>query len=169
MHTFKTSLIQRRNFLKAGFLCSAVVIMDGCSVFGFTTSKNTLKTLQNDLFPKAKELGIDTSSYLQNVVLHHSRIAQEDKEFLKNGVKWLNESAVDMFEKNYTKLSASSRQEVLRAISKTRWGEIWIYNMMTYIFEALLGDPIYGANRDEAGWKWLAFSGGKPRATRAFL
>jgi hypothetical protein len=41
--------------------------------------------------------------------------------------------------------------------------------MMRYIFEAMLGDPIYGANKHEAGWKWLAFEGGKPRAKRMYL
>jgi len=163
-----TNISKRRSFLKAGFLCSAVIIMDGCSVFGVTTSRKTIATLQNDLFPKAKELGINTSNYI-SIIMHHSRINEEDKLFLKNGVKWLNETAVEMYKETYTKLPAASRQKVLTAISKTQWGESWMHNMMTYIFEAMLGDPIYGGNNGKAGWKWLAFSGGEPRPTKVYL
>ena len=163
------NLQTRRNFLKAGFLSSAVFVMSGCELFSVTTSRETIDVVQNDLFPKAKELGINTSNYLNKVVLHHSRISQEDKQFLKNGVKWLNETAVEMYKESYTKLPAHKRQEVLNAISQTEWGESWMYNMMTYIFEAMLGDPIYGGNNSEAGWKWLAFSGGLPRPTKAYL
>lgn len=161
-------LSSRRLFLKAGFLSSAVIVMSGCDIFAVTTSRDTIAVVQNDLFPKATELKINTVNYI-SIILHHSRVTQEDKTFLKNGVKWLNETAVEMYQTTYTKLSSSKRQEVLNAISKTQWGESWIYNMMTYIFEAMLGDPIYGGNNSEAGWKWLAFSGGQPRPTKAFL
>ena len=163
------NLVTRRKFLQAGFLSCAVFVMSGCELVDVTTSRETIDVVQNDLFPKAKELGIKTSNYLNKIVLHHSRITQEDKIFIKNGVKWLNETAFEMYAKSYTKLSSSKRQDVLNAVSKTPWGESWMHNMMTYIFEAMLGDPIYGGNKSEAGWKWLAFEGGKPRPTEALL
>ena len=163
------SFFRRRKFLKAGFLSCAIFVMNGCKLVDVTNSEKSIEVLHNDLFPKAKELGINSSEYLFKIVLHHSRIREEDKLFIKNGVKWLNETAVEMFKKSYTKLPASKRQDVLDAISKTKWGESWIHDMMTYIFEAMLGDPIYGGNKNEAGWKWLAFEGGKPRPTKAFL
>ena len=163
------TLLPRRTLLKAGFLSSAVFVMSGCELFSVTTSRDTIRVVQNDLFPKAKELNIDTVRYLSTIILHHSRITQEDKTFLKNGVKWLNETAVEMYKEAYTKLSSTKRQDVLNAISKKEWGESWMYNMMTYIFEAMLGDPIYGGNTNEAGWKWLAFNGGHPRPTKPYL
>ena len=158
----------RRTFLKAGFLSSAVIVMNGCSPFAITTSRETISVVQNDLFPKAQELKINTSEYI-TLLLRHSRVSDEDKKFLKNGVKWLNETAVEMHNKTYTKLSKDKRHSVLNAISGTQWGENWMYNMMTYIFEAALGDPIYGSNNKEAGWKWLEFNGGVPRPTKAYL
>jgi len=162
-------LLNRRNFLKAGFLSSAIFIMNSCELSTVITSKNTIDRVQNDLFPKAQELGIKTSEYIEKVVLHHSRITEDEKLFLKNGVKWLHEKALELHKNNYLQLSSSKRQEVLRAFSQTQWGERWMYKMMNYIFEAMLGDPIYGANCDKAGWKWLAFKGGEPRAKEAFL
>jgi gluconate 2-dehydrogenase gamma chain len=158
----------RRNFLKAGFLSSAVFLMDGCSFFGVTTPIKTITVLQADLFPQAQKLQIQTAPYM-HIVLNHTRISEEDKIFIKNGVKWLNEEAIQMYKKSYTKLASSQRQEVLNAVAKTKWGENFLYNTMSYLFEAMLGDPIYGGNNEEAGWKWLAFEGGRPRPKKAFL
>ena len=161
--------VNRRNFLlKAGFLSSAVFVMSGCELFGVTTSRDTIKVVQNDLFPKAKELNIDTASYI-SIILHHSRITKEDKLFLKNGVKWLNEEAVSLYTKTYTQLTETQRQHVLHSIAKEEWGSSWIDTMLRYIFEAMLGDPIYGGNNKEAGWKWLSFEGGLPRPKKAYL
>ena len=164
----KTRLNSRRTFLKVGFLSSAVFVMSGCELFSITTPQDTIKVLQTDLFPKAKELGINTSAYI-SVILHHSRVSDEDKVFIKNGVKWLNEEAVKMYKTTYTKLLSTQRQELLTTIAKTEWGENFMYNMNSYLFEAMLGDPIYGGNNKEAGWKWLQFSGGQPRPKEMYL
>ena len=161
-------LNKRRVFLKAGFLSSAVFVMNGCELFSVTTSQDTIKTLQYDLFPKAKELGVNTSSYI-NIVFHHSRVSDEDKAFIKNGVKWLNEEAVKTHKTTYVKLLPEQRQEVLSLIVKEKWGESFTYDVMGYLFEAMLGNPIYGGNDNEAGWKWLNFAGGEPRPKKAYL
>lgn len=161
-------LSKRRTFLKVGFFSSAIVFTNGCDILGVEKLSDTIKVVQNDLFPKAKELHINISKYM-NIIFQHSRIDETDKEFIKNGIKWLNEEAVEMFNLSYTKLSMSKRQEVLEGITKYRWGENWIDNMMRYIFEAMLGDPIYGGNNEEAGWKWLGFKGGNPRPKELYL
>ncbi len=163
-----SNLNSRRNFLKAGFLSSAVFVMSGCELFSVSTPQETIKVLQNDLFPKAKELGVSTSGYI-SIILHHSRVSDEDKLFIKNGVKWLNEEAVKMHKATYVKLLSTQREEVLKKIVQTQWGESFMYNMNSYLFEAMLGDPIYGGNNKEAGWKWLEFTGGQPRPKEMFL
>jgi len=160
--------LQRRAFLKTGFLSSAVVVMNGCTVFGITTPRDTIKILQNDLFPKANELGINAADYI-GIVLKHSRITKEDKKYLINGVKWLNEYAVEMYKKQYTKLLAHERQKVLEGFSQESWGSSWLDTVLRYTFEASFGDPIYGANKMQAGWNWLEFRGGEPRPKKAFL
>lgn len=160
--------LSRRNFLKTGFLSSSVLVMSGCDLFAITTPQETLAVLQNDLFPKAKELGINTSSYL-HIVFHHSRISKADKQYLKNGVKWINEESVKLYKTTYTKLLFSKREEVLKSIAKTQWGESYLADVMNYLFEAMLGDPIYGGNNKEAGWKWLEFEGGQPRPKERYL
>lgn len=162
------TISSRRVFLKAGFLSSAVFLMDGCNLFGITTPIDTIRVLHFDLFPKADALGIKTAGYMK-IIFHHSHISQEDKEFIKNGVKWLNEEAIKMYKSSYVKLPTQKRQEVLKSIAQTNWGENFLYNIMSYMFEAMLGDPVYGSNHKEAGWKWLSFVGGEPRPKKAYL
>ena len=164
MQNFST----RRNFLKFGFLSSSVFVMSGCELFSITTPYDTIKLLQHDLFPQAKKLNIDTASYM-TIVFHHTRITKEDKEFLKSGVKWLNEEAVKMYKTTYIKLLSTQREEVLTLIAQQEWGENFLHDIFGYLFEAMLGDPIYGSNNNEAGWKWLEFSGGKPRPKEMYL
>jgi gluconate 2-dehydrogenase gamma chain len=161
-------LNSRRTFLKSTFLTTAVIVMSGTELFGAVSPLQTISAVHEDLFPYAKKLGINSASYLK-LILNHSRITEREKAFLRNGVQWLNEEAVLQYKQTYTKLSASQRQNILQIISKERWGENWINAMLTYIMEATLGDPIYRANKNGAGWTWLHHTSGLPRPTKVFL
>ncbi len=161
-------LNSRRNFLKFGFLSSSVLVMSGCELFSVVTPKETIELVQRDLFPKAKELGINTFVYM-SIILNHSRVTEEDKKFIKNGVKWLNEEAVEKYNTIYTKLTFIQRQETLKDISQTRWGDSWINEMLTFALEATFSDPVYGVSKSENGWKWLEFQGGFPRPKEVLL
>lgn len=160
--------LSKRKFLQYGFLSSSVFLFKGCGFFGITTPYTTIKILQNDLVPKAQKLGIDTLKYM-HLVFRHKKISQSDKEFLKNGVKWLNEEAIRKYRQAYIKLNSDQRETLLQEIAKTRWGESFLYEIMSYTFEAMLGDPIYSGNNNQAGWKWLEFTGGLPRPTKVYI
>ncbi len=165
---FLIPFLNRREFLLYSFATSAVFITNGCEVNGITTPLETLSQVQKDLFPKSKTLGINTQHYMR-IVLNHPRIDDKTKTFLKNSVAWLNESAYERYQKKYILLNDEHRQKLLHQISTTQWGERWIYKLLSFGFEAMLGDPVYGANINEAGWRWLKFEGGRPRPKKAYL
>jgi len=158
----------RRTFLKSTFCTTALIVLPKSELFGAVPILETIALVQEDLFPSIRKLDINSSSYL-SLILHHSRVADDEKEFLRNGVQWLNEEAVFHYKHPYIKLSSSQRQNILQIISKQRWGDNWIYTMLTYIVEATLSDPIYGANRDGAGWKWLEHIPGLPQPKEPYL
>ena len=158
----------RRTFLKASFLSSVVVVIGAYDVFDKIKPSPTLNLVQKDLFPFTQELDVKMPQYM-SIILAHSRISERDKEFILNGVKWLNEEAVLKYEKLYTKLSSFERQNVLKIISKENWGESWISSLLTYTMEAIFSDKIYGVNPQESAHKWLAFDMGLPRPTKALL
>lgn len=161
-------LNSRRNFLKSSFLSIGVLVMMKGELFGAVSPLATLSLVQNDLFPFAHELGVNTPAYL-GLVLKHSRISDVDKIFLRNGVQWLNEEALHLHQSIYSKLSFSQRQNILQNISKKKWGESWIHVILTYTMEAIFSDRIYGVNPQNAGEKWLAHAAGFPRPNKAYL
>ena len=142
--------------------------MSGCELFSVVTPKETIELVQNDLFPKAAELDIDTFVYM-SIILNHSRVTDEDKEFIKNGVKWLNEEAVKKYDTTYTKLKSQERQNILKIISQERWGDSWINEMLTYALEATFSNPIYGVNKNQSGQRWLHFEAGLPHPKEVLL
>jgi len=153
----------RRNFLKAGLLGSAIFIASKGELLGATTTLQTIKVMQKDLFPQAKP-----NKYML-IIFAHSRIDEEEKEYLRNGATWLNEEAVEMYEKPYSSLDADKRQRVLISFSSHDWGESYIHKILSYTMEAYLGDPIYGGNENKSGWNFLKHRGGKPSPKRAYL
>ena len=166
------NLLSRRLFLKNSFLSSIILLTCSGELFAATTPLQTIAFVQKDLFPSTdlvpKPEYINANEYLRKI-LTHSRISSTDKEFLRDGAKWLNDEAITKYKKTYTNLSSKQRQKVLKIVVDTDWGESWLANIMTYLMEAVLGDPIYGCNQGEIGWTWLNHQGGFPRPTKAIL
>lgn len=166
------NLLTRRTFLKNSFLGSVIFLTCSGELFGAVTPAQTLALLHKDLFPSSSFIPnvkfINANFYLDKI-FQHSRISSEDKEFIRDGVKWLNEEAVSKYKKKYVNLSSKQRQKVLQDVANTDWGESWLKNIMMYMMEAMLGDPIYGGNIGERGWKWLNHKTGKPRPKKAYL
>lgn len=162
------TLKSRRNFFKTTFLSSLVMVMSNNTLFASVTPLQTLSIVQEDLFPKEMITSSNAYPYISNI-FKHSRVSAEDKQFLRNGTKWLNEEAVRQYKQVYTKLSSKERQNILEQIAQESWGESWIKTVLSYILEATLGDPIYGINKNESGWKWLNHTSGLPRPKEKYL
>ena len=116
--------------------------------------------------PTFKE--INSRAYL-SLILTHSRVDEDSKKYIKNGAIWLDEEAIQLYKKPYIKLSSIERQKTLESIATYTWGENWVDTMLRFIYEAVLGDPIYGVNKNESGWNWLNHLSGLPRPKEALL
>jgi len=166
------NLLSRRIFLKNSFLSSVILLTYGSELFAAIAPMQTIAMVQKDLFPSTDLVPsseyINANFYLSKI-LTHSRVTLEDKIFIRDGVKWLNEEAITKYKKVYAKLSKKQRQKVLQEVADSDWGESWLAIIMTYLMEAMLADPVYGGNKGEIGWKWLNHQGGLPRPTKALL
>lgn len=91
------------------------------------------------------------------------RLAPAERAFLVEGVESLDKLAHDMTGKRFIELSHDRREAVLRGLEETPQGRRWLGEMLGYLMEALLGDPVYGGNPDGIGWSWLAHTPGFPR------
>ena len=139
------------------------------------TSVNTLKepwktiaSVQQHLFPADENSpgaqDIQALTYLQNMI-EAPDISKSEREHIHNGAGWLNDLSVKTYKHKFSDLNENDREKILRKIETSRAGSRWLSLLMTYLIEALLSDPIYGGNKNGAGWKWLEHQAGYPTPT----
>ena len=125
----------------------------------------TLAVVQQQLFPRDGNgpgaQDIRASEYLYWVVAAPD-MDKEEREFILNGVDWLNGVAAQRFGTAFKKLEPAQREQVLRKVAASEAGENWLATLLLYLFEALLSAPVYGGNPDGIGWRWLEHQPGYP-------
>lgn len=109
--------------------------------------------------PGAKE--INALAYLRFVV-SDPKVDVEEREFITQGVTWLNQLARDTYRQPFITLSFDDKDALLHRIATSDAGENWLSTLLTYLFEALLTAPAYGGNPDGIGWCWLQYVPGFP-------
>ncbi|ANE33381.1 putative gluconate 2-dehydrogenase subunit [Campylobacter hyointestinalis subsp. hyointestinalis LMG 9260] len=125
--------------------------------------------VQKLIFLAIKTLDIDALSYLK-LILSHSKISKKDKDFLINGCLWLDNVSQKIYEISFINLDENRQNKIINLVIKNEsWAEGWIYDMLVFCSEAVFGDPIYGANIDENGWKWISHETGLPQPKTPFL
>lgn len=163
--------LTRRNFLKSAALTSALTTLPVTTFAKINIADLsqepwlTLNAVLEHLLPSsnsgpgAKEL--QAIHYLYNVVTQQP-IEQDEKDFIKKGVGWLNGYTNGELQKSFVNLTQAEKESSLKAISKSRAGENWISTLLSYLFEATLAPPIYGGNPNGIGWQWLKHKPGFP-------
>ncbi|MEN8214368.1 MAG: gluconate 2-dehydrogenase subunit 3 family protein [Pseudomonadota bacterium] len=127
----------------------------------------TLDAVQEHLFPSETDAPgareVKALHWLQQVFLDDG-IDEEHKQFLRSGVAQVDETAMELHHKAFVRLQHAQRETVLRTMEQSKkQGRAWLQEIIRYIFEALLTDPVYGGNPGGAGWRWLQHIPGFPR------
>lgn len=174
---YSTENISRRSFLERMAVGSVIIALplqikssNSKSFYDLSTKQlKILNSVQSILFPSdgngpgAHDVMAD--SYLQ-LVLNSKLIDPEERNYIINGIGWVDETAVEEFSNSYVDLSQIQKEKLIESISAEIWGRSWLGVIINFIIEALLSDPIYGSNNDEIGWKWLKHNAGFPRPTK---
>lgn len=148
----------------------------GLGIYLWPQSNTETKLFKNDvqvllhaayhLFPQSKlgpgAIDLKISGYL-SMVLKDERILEEDRHYLLQGAVWLEQRAVETFNKSFLNLAYVEKEKLFQEITEYRWGVSFVRNTLTYVFEALLCSPVYGSNPNEVGWKWLDHNPGFPQ------
>lgn len=128
----------------------------------------TLAQVQEHLFPADESspgaTDIAALQFLRNM-LDAPDTDSTDRDFIINGVSWLNDLSVKNHQLPFKQLNETDKETVLRTIERSQAGGRWLSSMMSYLIEALLSDPVYGGNKDSKGWQWLEHIPGFPTPT----
>lgn len=170
--------VSRRNFIRNSLAIGAFTQMSVLQSCINNADDNSILNkkqmaiaiaVQNILFPKDDNgpgaIDFNAEKYLL-WVLSDKRIPKDENQYIINGLKWVDETAQEEMSENFLKLSKKEQVQLIHTISKTSWGESWLSVMLTFIFEAMISDPIYGFNKEEIGRKWLGHVAGFPRPTK---
>ena len=125
----------------------------------------TLNAVLDHLLPSESDspgaADINALGYLRFVV-SDARTADDDREFILQGNRWLDDLAGERLGRNFVALNGDEKERLLRQIAGSAAGENWLSTLLSYLLEALLTAPAYGGNTDRAGWRWLEYVPGFP-------
>jgi gluconate 2-dehydrogenase gamma chain len=98
----------------------------------------------------------------------------DQQDFYRRGLAALDAYCRKTFMKPFVELSPSQQDEVITALEQGKASEFtyptaqaFFNAMRTHTMEGMFADPIYGGNKDFAGWKLVGFPGAQPYFTEA--
>lgn len=160
-------LIDRRRFLAAA-AGGSVALLFGLGHAGDAAGHDpwpVLDAVTRHLLPSEPDspgaAEIHAIGYLR-FVAEDPWIEQQERDFLLDGTRWLDELAQTRHGGAFRTLDDAQRESLLRQITATPAGENWLSTLISYLFEALLSAPAYGGNPGGIGWRWLEYVPGFP-------
>jgi gluconate 2-dehydrogenase gamma chain len=119
--------------------------------------------------PGARDAGV-----LNYIDLALAGAYSDQQDFYRRGLAALDAYCRKTFMKPFVELSPTQQDEVITALEQGKAGEFtWptaqaFFNAIrTHTMEGMFADPIYGGNKDFAGWKLVGFPGAQPYFTEA--
>ena len=96
------------------------------------------------------------------------------RDFYRRGIAQLDAYCQTTYKEPFAKLSAARQDEVITALEQGKaTGFSWpsavaFFNTLrTHTIEGMFADPVYGGNKDFAGWRLVGFPGAHPAFTPA--
>jgi len=90
------------------------------------------------------------------------------QDFYRRGLAQLDAYCQTTYQETFLRLTAAQQDEVISALEESRaTGFAWpaaqeFFNTVrTHTMEGMFADPIYGGNKDFAGWRLVGFPGGQ--------
>jgi gluconate 2-dehydrogenase gamma chain len=96
----------------------------------------------------------------------------DQQDFYRRGLTQLDEHCNQAYGKPFRRLTAEQQDETISSLEQGKapafvWpSAVAFFNTMrTHTMEGMFADPIYGGNKDFAGWRLVGFPGAQPQFT----
>jgi gluconate 2-dehydrogenase gamma chain len=101
---------------------------------------------------------------------------QDQQDFYRRGLAQLDAYCHAAYKRGFAGLSEAQQDEVVGALASGKaegfaWPttQAFFSTLRTHTMEGMFADPVYGGNRDFAGWRLLGFPGSQMQYTEADL
>jgi gluconate 2-dehydrogenase gamma chain len=119
--------------------------------------------------PGARDAGV-----LNYIDLALAGAYSDQQDFYRRGLAALDAYCRKTFSKPFVNLNAAQQDEVITALEQGKasgftypTAQAFFNAVRTHTMEGMFADPIYGGNKDFAGWKLVGFPGAQPFFTAA--
>ena len=96
------------------------------------------------------------------------------QDFYRRGLAQLEEHCRATYRESFVRLGAARQDDVIRTLEEGRaaaftWptAQEFFNTIRTHTMEGMFADPVYGGNKDFAGWRLVGFPGAQPVFTPA--
>jgi len=96
------------------------------------------------------------------------------QDFYRRGLAALDEHCAKTYAKSFVALAPAEQDAVITALTQGKapsftWPapQAFFNTVRTHTMEGMFADPVYGGNKDFAGWRMVGFPGAQPAFTEA--
>jgi gluconate 2-dehydrogenase gamma chain len=121
--------------------------------------------------PGARDAGV-----LNYIDLALAGAYADQQDFYRRGLAALETYCQATFKQSFAQLPAARQDEVVGALAEGKataftWptAQAFFNTLRTHTMEGMFADPVYGGNKDFAGWRLVGFPGAQPAFTPADL
>jgi gluconate 2-dehydrogenase gamma chain len=140
---------------------------DGHGVFFNDDHAATVAAFAERLMPGEPGLpGATDANVLNYIDLALAGAYADQQDFYRRGLAQLDAYCGQAHQKPFVKLSAAQQDEVISAMEQGKaagfeypTAQAFFNTLRTHTMEGMFADPVYGGNRDFAGWKLVGFPG----------
>jgi gluconate 2-dehydrogenase gamma chain len=150
---------------------------DGHGVFFNDEHATTVAAFAERLLPgEPGKPGATEANVLNYIDLALAGAYADQQDFYRRGLAQLDAYCSKTYQKSFVKLSAAQQDDVIGALEQGKAGgfeyptaQAFFNTLRTHTMEGMFADPVYGGNRDFAGWKLVGFPGAQLFYTPADL
>jgi gluconate 2-dehydrogenase gamma chain len=143
---------------------------DGLGAFFNRDDAATVAALAEVLMPGAPgKPGARDAGVLNYIDLALAGAYADLQNFYRSGLRQLEEYCRSTYHESFVRLNAAQQQAVMTALEQGKaagftWptAQSFFETLRTHTMEGMFADPIYGGNKDFAGWRLVGFPGAQP-------
>jgi gluconate 2-dehydrogenase gamma chain len=145
----------------------AVETFDGHGVFFNDEHAATVAAFAERLMPGAPGMpGARDANVTNYIDLALAGAYADQQDFYRRGLAQLDAYCHKTYSQPFAKLSAAQQDEVIGALEQGKasgfefpTAQAFFNTLRTHTMEGMFADPVYGGNKDFAGWKLVGFPG----------